>query len=100
MVIEEGIPTKVQCVATILEGRNSILSGNQEVVAQQMPETSIGLEFCALVVSLAPWEKDVLLADLVKDVFTFGKGKGSSLALGLLQRPFKKVSFSTPSRAG
>ena len=26
--------------------------------------------------------------------------KGSSLALGLMQRPFKKVSFTTPSRVG
>ena len=65
-----------------------------------MPETSIGLESGALVVSLAPQEKDVLLADLVKDVFASGKGKGSSIALGLMQRPFKKVSFSTPSRVG
>ena len=60
--------------------------------------TSIGSEFGVLVVSLASQENDILLPDLVKDVFTSSKGKRSSLALGLVQRTFKKVSFSTPSR--
>ena len=40
------------------------------------------------------------MTDLVKDVCASSKGKGSSLALGLMQRPFKKVSFTTPSRVG
>ena len=65
-----------------------------------MLETSIGLEFGVLVICPAPQEKDVLLVDLIKDVFASGKGKGSSIALGLMQIPFKKVSFSTPSRVG
>lgn len=63
MVIEEGIPIEVQCAATSLEGRNSILSGNQEVVSQQMSETSTSLDSGALVVSPTPHEKDVLLGD-------------------------------------
>ena len=49
---------------------------------------------------LAPQEKGVLLSDLVKDVFSSSEGKGSSIDLGLMQRPFKKVSFSTHSRVG
>ena len=60
-----------------------------------MPKTSIGPESGALVISPPPQEKDVLLADFVKDVFSSCKGKGSSIALGPVQRPFKKVSFST-----
>lgn len=100
MVIEEGIPTEAQCAATGSEGRSSTLSDIQDVVAQKMPEISIGPDSGALVVSPASQEKDVLLADLVKDVFASSTGKGSSLALGLMQRPFKKVSFTTPSRVG
>ena len=100
MVIEEGIPTEAQCVVTGSEGRSCTPSDNQDVVAQKMPEISIGPESGALVVSPASQEKDVLLADLVKDVFASSNGKGSSLALGLMQRPFKKVSFTTPSRVG
>lgn len=100
MVIEEGIPAEAQCAATGLEGRSSTLSDIQDVVAPKMPEISIGPESGALVVSPASQEKDVLLADLVKDVFASSNGKGSSLALGLMQRPFKKVSFTTPSRVG
>ena len=65
-----------------------------------MLETSLNPESGALVVYPASQEKDVLLADLVKDVYASSKGKGSSLALGLMQRPFKKVSFTTPSRVG
>jgi hypothetical protein len=65
-----------------------------------MPETSLGPESGALVVSFASQEKDVLLVDLVKDVCASSKGKGSSLSLDLMQRPFKKVSFTTPSRVG
>ena len=100
MVIEEGIPVEAQCPTTGLEGRSSTLNGNQDLVAQKMPKISIGPESSALVVCPASQEKDVLLADLVKDVFTSSIGKGSSLALGLMQRPFKKVSFTTPSRVG
>ena len=84
MVIEEGIPIEAQCATIGLEGRSSALSGNQDVVAQKMPEISIGPEYGALVVSPASQEKDVLLADLVKYVFASSKGKGSSLALGLM----------------
>ena len=100
MAIEEGIPTADESGVLDLEGRSSILNESQDIVVQQMPETSLGPESGALVVSPASQEKDVLLADLVKDVCASSKGKGSSLALGLMQRPFKKVSFTTPSRVG
>ena len=61
-----------------------------------MTKTSIGPKSGDLVISLAPQEKDVLLLDLVKDVFSSGKGKGSSISLGLMQRKFNKISFFTP----
>lgn len=51
-------------------------------------------------VSSAPQDNDILLADLAKEVFASGKGNGSPLTLGLLQRSFKKVPFATPSRSG
>ena len=49
-----------------------------------MLETSIGPDSSALVVSFVAQEKNVLVEDLVKDVFTSGKGKGSSISLGLM----------------
>ena len=42
---------------------------------------------------------DVVLADLVKDVLPSGKGKGSPLPLGLMPRPFKRVSFTPPLKS-
>ena len=44
-------------------------------------------------------DNDVVLSNLVKDVLASGKGKGSPLPLGLMHRPFKRVSF-TPLRSG
>ena len=96
MAIEEGIPAVDESRVPDFGVRSSILNESQDIVVQQMPETSLGPESGALVVSPASQEKDALLADLVKDLFVLGKGKGSSLALGLMQRPFKKVSFASP----
>ena len=48
---------------------------------------------------IVPQDIDTILADLVKDVLAFGKGKRSPLPLGLMQRPYKKVSF-TPLNSG
>ena len=45
-------------------------------------------------------DNDVLLADMVKDVLASGKGKGSPLPLGLMPRPFKRVSFTPPLKSG
>ena len=45
-------------------------------------------------------DNDVVLADLIKDVLPAGKGKGSLLPLGLMPRPFKRVSFTPPLKSG
>lgn len=44
-------------------------------------------------------QNDIVLANLAK-VMTSGKGRGSSQALGLQQRPLKKVSFDISYKYG
>ena len=74
MAIEEGIPAADESGVPDFGVRSSILNESQDIVVQQMPETSLGPESGALVVSPASQEKDVLLADLVKDVCASSKG--------------------------
>jgi len=45
-------------------------------------------------------QDDIVLTDLAKEVLTSGKGRGSSQALGVLQRPLKKGLFENSSKVG
>ena len=54
----------------------------------------------ALVTPTVLEDNDVLVANMVKDVLASGKGKGSPFPLGLMPRPFKRVSFTPPLKSG
>lgn len=62
--------------------------------------TPLRLVLGAIVESLAPQDNGNLLVDLAKYVLASSKSKGYPLALCLMQRPFKKVYFASPSWSG
>ncbi len=58
-------------------------------MVHQKSDVPIASELEALVTCVVPKDNDIILADLVKDVLTSSKGKGSPLPLWLMHRPFK-----------
>ena len=101
MVLEEGIPHSISLdTVRSEEGAPSHdACGDSQVVVHQKSEAPVSRGFDVLVTPVVLDENDIVLANLVKDVLAFGKGKGSPLPLGLMHRPFKQVSF-TPLRSG
>ena len=102
MVLEEGIPPPISSDPIFPdEGiAPNDACGESQVVVYQNCEIPVAPVSEALVTPAVLEDNDVLLADLVKDVLASGKGKGSPLPLGLMPRPFKRVSFTPPLKSG
>ena len=102
MVLEEGIPPPISSDPIFLDEGivPNDACGESQVVVYQNCEVPIALVSNSLVTPMVSKDNDVVLADLVKDVLASRKGKGSTLPLGLMPRPFKRVSFTPPLRNG
>ena len=102
MVLEDGIPPPISSNPFFPDEGviPNDACGDSQVVVYQNYEVPIAPVSEALVTLAVLEDNDVLLADMVKDVLALGKGKGSPLPLGLIPRPFKRVSFTPPLKSG
>ena len=102
MALEDGIPPPISS-DPVFQNEGAVPNdacGDSQVVVYQNSEVLVAPVSEALVTPAVLEDNDVLLADMVKDVLASGKGKGSPLPLGLMPRPFKRVSFTPPLKSG
>ena len=102
MALEEGIPPSMSSdlVSSTWGAPPHESHTKTQVVVHQQSEVPIALESSTVMTLREPQDNDICLTYLVKEVLASGKGMGSPLTFGFLQRPFKRVHFTPSLKSG